>query len=62
MNSVVNMNPSRKAIRSALFESMTPTEAAKKVFLSYQMLRDYVTATNCQAIKDAWVECQKRAK
>lgn len=58
----MNMNPSRAAIRSALTGSMTPTEAAKKVCLSYQMLRDYVTATNCQTIKDAWVECQKRAK
>lgn len=58
----MNMNPSRKAIRSALFESMTPTEAAKRVCLSYQGLKGYVEATNCQTIKDAWVECQKRAK
>jgi hypothetical protein len=59
---MANVTPSRQAIRAALFESMTPTEAAHKVCLSYQALKSYVATTNSQAIKDAWVECQKRAK
>lgn len=60
--SALVVRPSRKAIRIALFESMTPTEAAKRVFLSYQGLKSYVSATVDQSIKDGWEACQKRAR